>query len=88
MSARPVNLGERYRDTITGFEGVATSRHEYMFGCVRVTLEGRSTDDKAPEELIFDEQRLEELPVRGYKLPPTMATTGGSRSTPPRTGMR
>ncbi len=54
----PIRLGERYRDKLTGFVGTATARHEYLYGCVRVTLEGQSVDDKAPEELSFDEQRL------------------------------
>ncbi len=81
----PIRLGEKYRDTITGFEGVATSRCEYLYGCVRVTLEGVSVDGKAPEELCFDEQRL--VTLTGA-LPKATATSGGARPTPPRTGLR
>lgn len=75
-----VKLGKKYRDAITGFEGIATSRHEYMYGCVRITLEGGMDD---PKELTFDEQRLEG--GDGRKPEPT-ATSGGSRTAPPRTG--
>ena len=51
-----VKLGERYRDTISGFEGVATSRSEYLHGCVRVGLE-TGKDGELKQEW-FDEQRL------------------------------
>lgn len=36
-----VGLGRRYKDSITEFEGVATSRTVYLNGCVRVGLEGK-----------------------------------------------
>ena len=83
MTTQPqiVTLGEKYRDTITGFVGTATSRHEYMYGCVRVTLEGDAVDGKAPEELSFDEQRLEVARTR--EIPRATATSGGGRPAPP-----
>lgn len=83
MSA--IELGQKYRDTISGFTGTATSRHEYLYGCIRVGLTGLSVDGRAPEELLFDEQSIET--VQGEKPTPT-AKAGGSRPAPPRTGMR
>lgn len=77
----PITLGRKYRDTITGFSGTATSRHQYLFGCVRVTLEGPSEDGKAPEELAFDEQRLVEAETAAVPL--ATATSGGTRPAPP-----
>lgn len=62
-----VKLGEQYRDEITGFEGTATARSEFLNGCVRVCLEGG--DDGKPAEYWFDEQRLD---------PTSSATTGGA----------
>ncbi len=81
-----IQLGKRYRDTISGFEGTATARHEYLYGCVRVLLEGRSVEDKAGEELVFDEQRLVEAETAAR--PTATATSGGPRPTPPRTRQR
>jgi hypothetical protein len=79
-----VKLGERYRDGISGYEGVATSRIEYLYGCVRVVLEA-GVQGK-PEEFVFDEQRLVEVAT---EEPPTpTARAGGSRPTPPRTGLK
>lgn len=71
-----VQLGQRYRDTITDYEGTATVRSEYLHGTTRVCLE--APDDKgAPVEYWFDEPRLVEvatdrIPARahGYRLPP------------------
>jgi hypothetical protein len=68
----PVRLGETYRDSITGFEGVATWRAEYLHGCVRVGLEAGK--DGKVEEFVFDEQRLTEK---------ASATSGGTRPAPP-----
>lgn len=68
-----VKLGETYRDGITGFEGVATGRFEYLHGCVRINLEGQI--DGKPHQEIFDEQRLTDSPS---------ATSGGDRPAPTR----
>jgi len=73
-----VKLGERYRDSITGFEGVATSRTEFVYGCIRVCLEGTG-DGGQPAEFVFDEQRLTRTPS---------ARSGGSQRAVPRTGLR
>ena len=79
-----VKLGERYKDTLTGFEGIATARTEYLYHCVRVGLEG-SDKDKQPVEFWFDEQRLVDAKNKPVA---TLAKTGGARKTPPRTGLR
>lgn len=81
---QPITLGEKYRDKITGFQGLATSRHEYLYGCVRYSLESElATAGGKSEEFTFDEQRL--VPVPAAPVAAT-ATSGGPRPTPPRTG--
>lgn len=77
----PVTLGERYRDEISGFEGVATARYEYLHGCVRVQLEKGGGDGK-PEEFVFDEQRLVLANDAGTRPAPT-ARSGGPLAGPP-----
>jgi hypothetical protein len=52
-----IKLGDRVYDPITTFKGTVTSRTEYLFGCVRVAVEGIEKDGK-PAERYFDEQRL------------------------------
>lgn len=83
MIDEPVILGEKYRDGITGFEGTATARYEYLHGCVRYVLERGDKDGKL-EEFVFDEQRLE-FP-KGRKKPKATATTGGPRGSSRPTG--
>lgn len=36
---QPTQLGEKYRDTQTGIEGVAISSTHYQHGCERIQLE-------------------------------------------------
>ncbi len=69
-----IKLGEHYKDKITGFEGIATAKSEFLNGCKRVLLEPAvSKEGKLTEEWI-DEQRL----VEGSK-----AEVGGPGSEPP-----
>ncbi len=83
--AKKIKLGKLYQDTLTGYEGVATARHEYMYGCVRITVERKDKDGKIETE-IFDEQRMEQA---DGKKPRLTATAGGpqpafpDRSVPP-----
>lgn len=41
-----VELGLKYKDPITGFEGVCTQISYFMHGCARCTLETGVTDEK------------------------------------------
>ena len=65
-----VSLGQRVRDRITGFKGIVVARSQFMYGCVRIGVEGKS---KVGEIMWFDEQRLE---IK------SSAVTGGPRSAP------
>lgn len=68
-----VKLGKKYKDSISGFVGIATGRTVYLFGCVRVLLEGKKRkEDGSPIELWFDEQRLvpKDVKVKAKEEPP------------------
>ena len=59
-----VKLGTVVTDKITGFTGVATSRTEYLYGCVRVYVEPKEMHEGKPiDGMVFDEQRLEAEPT-------------------------
>ncbi len=77
---RSVVLGERYRDSITGFEGVAVSSATYLYGCIRVQLERADKDGKSESDY-FDEQRLVLVPAGDPVA--TTATSGGPGDAPP-----
>lgn len=58
-----VNLGDKVKDRITGFEGIAISKTEYLYGCMRVQVQpiklgkvGEPQDTR-----VFDEPQLEIL---------------------------
>lgn len=46
-------LGHRYRDTVTGYEGVATGCYHYLHGCTRVGLQILDRDGN-PANNTFD----------------------------------
>ncbi len=71
-----VKLGEKYKDKISGFTGIATARTVFLFGCVRVLLESKKPkEDGTPIEIWCDEQRLTSK---------SKATTGGPMPSPPK----
>lgn len=87
MSAEKVKFkftnGEKVRDTVTGFEGVVTAQFHYINGCKRYLLEaGADKPSAKPEELIFDEGRLELVNAPKKEVP--RKPTGGARPAPTR----
>jgi hypothetical protein len=82
-----IELGSRVRDAITGFEGIATSRAEFLYGCVRYGIESESLDkdDKPMEAQFFDEYRIEVLEEAGFLLPDKKSKKGkkGKKDEPP-----
>jgi hypothetical protein len=79
-----INLGDRVRESITGFAGIVTARYEYLYGCVRVAVqpEKLAKDGKYQEALVFDEDQV--VVVKANAVVGVAAkskpTTGGPRS--------
>lgn len=59
---RVVELGQSYRDRVSGLAGVATARIERYLGVTQVRLERRGTDGLI-KEIWFNEGRLEAATV-------------------------
>jgi hypothetical protein len=77
MDEHEIVLGEQYRDTLSGIEGVATSQHLYLHGCTRVALQW--TKDGEIKDHVFDSPQLERVaPLQQV----TSARTGGDRPVP------
>ncbi len=79
-----IKLGVKVRDRVSGFEGIAGSRVEYINGCIRYELIPKvDKDGKHVGSCYFDEARLEvvkdEKPVKVEKK-----STGGYQDDPPR----
>jgi hypothetical protein len=75
-----VNLGDRVRDFMTGFDGIAVSRTEYMYGCVSIGVQATVLPASGePTPLVyFDEQRMV-----GFGPDEVEAQTGGPGEVPP-----
>ncbi len=81
-------LGSKVRDTLTGYEGIATAKTIFLYGCVRFCIEAESlTKDGEPkDERWFDEQRVETVKKQGSRKRTikTHPAIGGPRSHSPR----
>lgn len=65
-----VNLGDKARDTITGFEGIVVSMTAHLNGCIHVGLEGPAKGDDAKRASLYelyDIQRVEVIEAGAYK---------------------
>ncbi len=74
-------LGEKLRCKVTGFEGIATSRTEYLNGCIQYCLlpKAKKASTEYPEGIGLDEENLSRVSA-GITVKPRK--TGG----PPRRG--
>lgn len=80
-----IKLGSRVRDAITGFEGIAIARTEWIYGCSRIGVEATKLDEKGKpaDAQWFDEQRIELVKEQAPPLSAQSdAPTGGPRSDP------
>lgn len=60
-----VKLGNKYKDSISGFAGIATARTIYVTGCIRVCLEQtKLSKEGSPMECWFDEIMLRTMSGR------------------------
>ena len=55
-----IELGQRVRDTVSGFQGICINRTEWLNGCVRIGIQPEETrDGKALDSSVFDEEQVE-----------------------------
>lgn len=76
-----ITVGQRVRDKISGFEGIAVSRTEFLYGCHRVAVHPEDADDT--DQKWFDEPQLEivddGMVDEVEETKSEMSTTGGDR---------
>lgn len=44
--AKDIKLGDKVRDMASGFTGIAIGRHDYLYGCVRITVQPSVDKDR------------------------------------------
>jgi len=80
-----IKLGDQVRDCYTKFEGIATARTEYLYGCTRITIEPtKLVDGKPVDAQWFDEQRVELIKSRARIDHSGGAVQTGGPMPPPR----
>lgn len=64
-----INVGDRVQDKITKLQGVAIARTEWLFGCVRVTIqpEGLDKDGKTKGSYTVDEVQCKVIKRKAFK---------------------
>jgi hypothetical protein len=84
-----IKLGSRVRDIVTGFEGIATSRTEWLHGCARIGIQPETLDKdgKVIDASVFDEQQVEIVKEMAPRVAKHVVSTppGGPRKDPGRT---
>lgn len=74
-----IALGDKVKDRISGREGIATGRAEYLYGCVQVLLSplGVKKDGSPHEACWYDEDRLSLVKAHAEPAPKSAATRAG-----------
>jgi hypothetical protein len=66
---KDINLGDRVKDIVTGFTGIAAGRYEYMTGCTQYGVAPEKLKDGAVADwATFDESRLTIVKRSAVKL--------------------
>jgi len=78
-----IKLGDKVKDRYTGFTGIATSKTEFINGCVQVGVSAKvGKDNKIPEDVGIDQQSLEVLKPKKKKV--IKENTGGRNNLVPK----
>lgn len=78
-----MKLGDKVRDKVTGYEGIAIGKTEWLNGCTRWTVQSQTLHEGKPiDSFCFDEPQLEIVEVEPVKAGPK--TTGGPIPSPQR----
>ncbi len=81
-----IKLGSKVRDTITGFQGIAIARTQWMYGCERITIKPDKVDKdgKTIEAETFDEPQVVLVRAEATRPDPERSGRGGPRPEPTR----
>ena len=79
-----IKLGDKVKDKVTGFTGIAVSKTEYLHGCKRISIASPKLHEGKPVAWqTFDEPQLELVESGVVKVKPEEAFTGGPRPDTP-----
>lgn len=65
-----ISLGDHVKDAITGMEGIAVARVDYLTGCTQICISPKvDKDGKLQDSHYVDESRLVRTNMKGF-VPP------------------
>lgn len=71
-----IKLGDKVKDKVTGFTGIAIARTEWLNGCIRVTVQpDKLADGKIAASETIDEPQLTLVKAAAVKV--AVSDTGG-----------
>lgn len=71
-----IKLGDKVKDKVTGFTGIAIARTEWLNGCVRLSVQpDKLVDGKIAASETIDEPQLTLVKAAAVKVP--VSDTGG-----------
>lgn len=73
---RRVNIGDRVRNRVTGFEGVVTGRTEYITGCARLIVQPQGMKDGKSYDSEYVDEPMADL-LQAGALSPVPTQNGG-----------
>ncbi len=78
-----INLGDKVKDVITGFEGMAVAKIEYINGCIRYEVKpDKLKDSKTVESEWIDIQQLKVVKAGAFKPIQRQNPPGGPGNKP------
>ncbi len=80
-----IKLGNKVKDTVTGFEGITIARIDYLHGCCQWCVKSQALHEGKPiSGVYFDEPLLEVLEPSGVpRVKGSDPTNGGPGDPPP-----
>lgn len=81
MATEQIELGDKARCIVTGFEGIVTSRIEYLNGCVQLCLKPLVDKDGKDRDGIFIDIQQVEYVDKGINV--AKKRIGGPRTNAP-----
>ena len=76
----PIELGDKVKDTVTGYTGIAIARTQWLQGCDRILVQAPALkDSKIPDDRAFDEPQLAILKKNAIKVKKAKKTGGPQR---------
>jgi len=85
-----VNLGDKVKDRINGFQGIVTGRAEYLYGCVQVVIspDRLGKDGDYLEGKWVDEDRVEVVNPYAAPRPQSADVRAGGPTVGPQPPLR